>query len=126
MSTTATSKFGPAERDALQQMVRSAGWKIVMQNIITPLLMQTNARLEAFGTTEQETQFHRGVKHTLKRLMEDLYNLGELPNPFEEHMQAFLTTLAIQHQPTLEEDLQMAKKEVTPPVRIRGRVSPVF
>ncbi len=126
MSAIPTSKFGPAERDALQQMVRSAGWKIVMQMIITPLLMQTNARLEAFGTTEQETQFHRGVKHTVKRLIEELYSLGELPNPFEAHMQAFLTTLAIQHQPTLEEDEPIQKKEVTPPVRLRGRISPVF
>lgn len=97
------------ERDAIAQMARSEGWKIVMRQFITPLVLQTNARLDAIGTADFQTQFHRGVKFALKRFIEEIYNKAQLPNPFEAHMQAFIMTLDIQQQPEKELNAEEVK-----------------
>lgn len=89
-------EFSSEEREQVQLLVRSAGWRVVMQHIVTPLLMQTNMRLDAPTTPEPQTQLLRGSKQTLKHLIETVYNLGQMPNPFEDHMKAFLVTLNVQ------------------------------
>lgn len=94
------------EREHLAQLVKSRGWLVVMRQMLIPLLMQTNARLDAVGTPEPHTQFHRGVKHTIKHLVEKLYDTAQLPNPLQEHQQAFLLTLSLnaQMEPTTEDN----------------------
>ncbi len=88
--------FSSQEREQVQLLVRSHGWKVIMERIMTPLLLQTNLRLDAPGTQEPQTQLLRGSKQTLKHIIETVYNLGQMPNPFNEHMNAFMVTLNVQ------------------------------
>jgi hypothetical protein len=107
------------ERDAIRQLVRSEGWKSVMRRSITPLLLQTNERLDFMGLPEAQTNFYRGVKHTLKRLIEDVYETGQMPNPFSEHMNAFLVTLNLAVDQPSEEPAAAAQEFLASPVRHR-------
>ncbi len=77
----------------MAQLVRSRGWSVLLHRFLTPLLLQTNARLDAVGTPEFQTQFHRGTKHMVRRLLEEVYTMAQLPDPFQAHYDAFLVTL---------------------------------
>lgn len=87
------AKLSPEERQAISQLVRSPGWLIVMREIILPQVQNATARLDAFGTHENHTNAMRGVKYAFSGLVEQLYKVAELPNPFERHAQALLTDL---------------------------------
>ena len=111
--------FTHDERESIQIMVRSAGWKTLMRQVITPFLQQTNARLDSMGTTEAQTQFYRGGKATIKHVVEAVYKIGQMPDPFTEHQAAFLLTLSIPAGETVvDEQTEEVKK---PPVIVPRR-----
>jgi hypothetical protein len=97
------------ERESIQILVRSAGWKTLMRHIVTPFLQQTNARLDAIGTTQEQTQFYRGCKSSVKHFVESVYKIGQMRDPFTEHQEAFLLTLQIPEGETVVEQASPAK-----------------
>jgi hypothetical protein len=83
------------ERAQLLALVRSPGWHLVMTHLILPEMDAATAQMDRpQGTTHDQTNILRGVKHAFRSLLDPLYRVAGLPNPFEQHRRALLTALA--------------------------------
>ena len=89
------SALSSEERQAVGQLVRSPGWYVVMRDYILPSIQSASARLDALsGVTQSQADIMRGIKHAYRQLIEGLYRVAELPNPFEHHAEAFVAAVA--------------------------------
>ena len=83
------------ERDAIGQMVRSPGWALFLKHVLIPRLQQATNQLDAPHGQEAHYQYWRGIKADVRHVLTIAYQCAQLPNPLEEHFQAFLATLNI-------------------------------
>jgi len=120
------STLTPEEVHAVYALVRSPGWRIVMRELILPHMESITCMLDRPKNNFEQDNFYRGMKAAYKGLMEPLYRLGELPNPFEQYRKAFLVALDsytdVEPSPTAENDpssQDAAPKETPKPARER-------
>ena len=92
-ATTLSSQLSPEEHDYLTQMVKSPGWRILMEKLVLPELLRVSRHVDNATASERDTQLYRGAKLTLTRIMQTIYHWARLPNPLEEHYQALLSSL---------------------------------
>jgi len=81
------------ERGAIAQMVCSPGWYVLMRVHILPALQQATHNLDSPNINENHANIQRGIKVAFMRLIERVYKIAELPNPFEKHAEALLASL---------------------------------
>ena|SRR5712691_3492860 len=90
-----TSKLTSEERQAIAQLASSPGWFIIMYKQLIPYMQSATAQIDRWGVDERRADVMRGAKEAYKTLIETLYKVAELPNPFERHAQALLADLQI-------------------------------
>ena len=81
-----TTKLTPEERQAITQLTRHPGWAVIMSRLCIPQMQQATAKLDSLSAHPQgQDDMMRGVKYAYKYLIETVYHIAELPNPFEQH-----------------------------------------
>lgn len=87
------TKLTPEEHDTITQMVKSPGWRVLMEKLVLPELLLVSRHIDNVTAQDRDTQLYRGAKLTLTRVMQTVYRWARLPNPLEEHHQALLASL---------------------------------
>lgn len=89
-----TKTLTPEERQAVTQLVKSPGWAVILHHLCIPSMHSAAAQLDSLATLPQSHRdIMRGVKHAYKQLLETVYHIAELPNPFEQHALALFAVL---------------------------------
>lgn len=115
-----TTTLTQEEHDAVTQLLKSLGWRVVLEKLLLPELAQVSRHLENIAAPERETQVFRGAKMTLTRALETIYRWGRLPNPFEAHYDSLLA--AIRHYTPEDSPPPLAPRE-SPPIVLPRRVA---
>lgn len=85
----------PEEHGQITQLIKSYGWRLLVEKLLIPELLQVSRHVDNVANVEHETQFYRGAKLTLTRLLQTIYRWGRLPNPFEEHYKGLLVAVRV-------------------------------
>jgi len=88
-------KLTPEELSAIAQLVRSPGWRVLMEKLFIPEIVQVTRHIDNITADDRATQMYRGAKLTLTRIMQTVYRWGRLTNPIEEHYTGLLTAVRI-------------------------------
>jgi hypothetical protein len=99
---TEATRLTPEEHEHVTQLIKSYGWRILVEKLLIPELTQVSRHVDNVANVEHETQFYRGAKLTLTRLLQTVYRWGRLPNPLEEHYQALLTAVRVYTEDIIE------------------------
>lgn len=97
------SGLTPEEHDAITQMVKSPGWRVLMEHLVLPELSAVTKHVDSMAHDDRTTQFYRGAKHILLRFMQTVYTWARLRNPLEEHYTGLLAAIRM-----YTEDLDMS------------------
>jgi hypothetical protein len=108
------TRLTPEEHEHVTNLIKSYGWRILVEKLIIPELTQVSRHVDNVASVENETQFYRGAKLTLTRLLQTVYRWGRLPNPLEEHYQALLTAVRVYTEETLTPEPMPEEKPVIP------------
>jgi hypothetical protein len=87
------TRLTPEEHEQVTQLIKSYGWRILVEKLIIPELVQVSRHVDNVASVEHETQFYRGAKLTLTRLLQTVYRWGRLPNPLEDHYTALIAAV---------------------------------
>src|SRR6266850_336411 len=88
-------KLTPEEHDQVTQLIKSYGWRILVEKLLIPELLQVSRHVDNVANVEHETQFYRGAKLTMTHLLQTIYRWGRLPNPFEMHYKGLLAAVRV-------------------------------
>ena len=115
------SRLSPEEHDYITQMVKSPGWRVLMEKLLLPELLLVSRHIDAVTVSERDTQLYRGAKLTLTRILETIYRMARLPNPLEEHYQALITSLRVYTEDYIPQGAETMPLE---PVQVPSVLSP--
>lgn len=116
--------LSPEEKQAIAQMVRSSGWFTTMREFVLPQIQHASDALDIPQKDESHANFHRGAKRALRQLIEQVYHIAELPNPFEKHTTALLSALeSYTTTPVKSQDEDVIAAPVIPENKRSHRVS---
>lgn len=95
MSEQATHQFTREELSMLHQLVRSPGWRVLVEKVLLPRIQQTTEMLDRPNSDQNgHGDFLRGQKRAMLQLLDCAYFAGGLRNPIQDHQLALLRRLA--------------------------------
>jgi len=81
------------EYELVTQLVKSPGWRVLVEKLLMPELVQVTRHIDNVHSDERDTQLYRGAKLTLTRILQTAYKWAKLPNPFEVHYEGLLAAV---------------------------------
>jgi hypothetical protein len=85
----------PEEYDSVTAMVKSPGWRLMMERVLVPEFLQATRHVDNVNSEERTTQLYRGAKLTLSRIVTTVYRLAKLPNPLDEHYLSMIAAIRV-------------------------------
>lgn len=108
-----TAKLTPEERASITNLVKSPGWYTLLHHHLLPHYQSASQTLDRLaGPASWQADVSRGIKHTIKSLLEDIYKVAQLPNPFEQHALALTANLASYTTPPAPVNTEHVEQEI--------------
>lgn len=84
-------QFTREELSTLHQLVRSPGWRVLVEKILLPRIQHATETLDRPNSEQNgHGDFLRGQKRAMLQLLDIAYHAGGLRNPITDHQLALL------------------------------------